>query len=194
MKKHIIAIVFLCIALPHAHAQQWLDALKGIATQAIDSATGGKLTQIAIVGEWHYAAPATKLSSNDTLTSLGGSAISSVVNGKIEDIATKIGIKEGLCSITFNNDNTFSMPIAKKAIDGQYTFDAATHEIVLTIGKFANIKGKAYINGEELQLLFPTEKFMDFIIALGSKVSALKSVTSLLEKYDNIELGLAFKK
>lgn len=194
MKKSLIAIVFLCIALQNVQAQQWLDALKGIATQAIDSATGGKLTQVAIVGTWNYSAPATKLSSDDMLTSLGGSAISSMVNGKIEDIAAKIGIKEGICSITFNDDNTFSMPIGKKSIDGKYTFDAATHEIMLTIGKFANIKGKAYINGEELQLLFPTEKFMDFVIALGSKVSALKSVTSVLEKYDHIELGLAFKK
>lgn len=194
MKKHIIAIVLLCIAAPHVEAQQWLDALKGIATEAVDKATGGKLTQIAIVGTWNYSSPATKLSSDDTLTALGGSAISSVVNNKIEGLATKIGIKEGVCSITFNDDNTFAMPIVGKSVSGEYQFDASTHEITLTIGKFANIKGKAYISGEELQLLFPTEKFIDFIVSLGSKVSALNSITSILEKYDNIELGLAFKK
>lgn len=194
MKKTAILLIALC-TISTAEAQ-WLDALKKVATEVIDSATDGKLTQIAIVGEWSYKAPAVKLSSDNVVSNIGGSAISATINSKMEDIFEKVGIKEGFCSITFADDDKFTIPIVGKQISGSYTYNNSDHSIVLSIGNSGkiNIKGYAYISGSNLQLLFPANKFADLLIAIGSTVNSLNTITELLKQYDDIYLGFEFAK
>ena len=54
MKRLFITLIAL-FTLTTAQAQ-WLDALKKVATEAIDQATDGKLTQLAVIGSWSYSA------------------------------------------------------------------------------------------------------------------------------------------
>lgn len=196
MKRFFICIFAICAIGTSANAQSWLDALKKVATDAVDSITGGKLTEVAITGSWSYSAPALRLgSSNDTLAALGGQAISSAVGQKLAPMLEGIGIEEGICTITFNSDGTFSLPIKGRTISGKYTFDSATHALKLTIGHFGTeINGFAYISGESLQLMFNVDKFKDLIVSLGSNIDALSSITSIVEQYDDINLGLEFKR
>ena len=56
------------------------------------------------------------------------------------------------------------------------------------------INGYAYISGSQLQLVFSIEKFTKLIVGLGSKVSALSTITSLLQQYENAYLGFEFAK
>ncbi|MBQ7856323.1 MAG: DUF4923 family protein [Alistipes sp.] len=194
MKRLFILLAALCCTAAQAEAQSWLDALKKVATEAVDKATDGKLTEIAILGTWNYSAPAVRLSSDNTLAELGGAALSSTVGDKMRSLVEKVGIKEGFCSITFNNDNTFTMPVKGKSISGTYTYDAATHAVTLSIAKLGDVKGYAYVSGSALQLVFSTEKFSSFIINLGSSISALQSVTNLVKQYQDICLGFEFTK
>lgn len=196
MKRLLICTIAICAVCTTAHAQSWLSALKKVATEAIDSATGGKLTEVAINGTWSYSAPAIRLGdSSNTLAKLGGQAISTAAGDKMASMLEKIGIKSGACSITFNSDGTFSMPIGSRNITGTYTFDNETHAIKLKIGYLGTeVGGYAYISGDSLQLVFNIDKFKDFIVSLGSSIESLASVIAIVQEYDNISLGLEFKK
>ena len=46
----------------------------------------------------------------------------------------------------------------------------------------------------DLLLVFPVTKLVEFATELGSKVSSLATVASLLKKYENVYLGFAFSK
>lgn len=194
MKKLIVLMAVLCATTATVGAQNWLDALKQVATDAIDNATGGQLTAMAIIGTWNYTAPATRLDGGDILSNAGGALASSTINGKLQPIFEKVGIKEGVCSITFNNDGTFSMPTKLKTVEGTYEFDPSTHAITLTVGKVGSFTGYAYISGTNLEIVFPVNKLVDFVTAVGSKISSLKSIVSMLEKVENAYVGFAFAK
>lgn len=194
MKKLILMMAVLCCTTVTVEAQGWLDAVKKVATDAIDSATGGQLTAKAIVGTWNYKAPATRLDGGDILSNAGGALAGSTINAKLQPIFEKVGIREGFCSITFGNDGTFSMPVKSKTIEGTYEFDPSTHAITLTTGKLGSFTGYAYISGTELEIVFSANKLVDFVTAVGSKISSLKTITSMLEKVENAYIGFAFAK
>lgn len=196
MKKLLIIALALCALSQRAGAQGWLDAVKKVATEAADKATGGQLTAKAIIGTWNYSAPAARLDGDSTLSSLSGSLVGSTLGTKMATAFEKVGIREGFCSITFNDDGTFAMPVKGKSISGTYEFDPSTHAITLHIGKssLGSFGGYAYISGSDLQIVFPTDKLMTLLTNFGSKISALSSVTALLEKYDNAYLGFEFEK
>lgn len=192
MRRFFITLLAL-FTISTADAQGWLDALKKVATEAVDKATDGALTQIALVGNWAYSAPAVKLDGEDTLTSLSGSALSATLGTKLESAFSKVGIVKGSCSMTFNSDGTFTMPIKNRNISGTYTYNSEDHSFTMSVGqKKMEIKGFAYISGANLQLVFQINKLTDFLVTIGSNVSSLATVTNLIKQYENIYLGFEF--
>ena len=192
MRRFFITLLAL-FTITTADAQGWLDALKKVATEAVDKATDGALTQIALVGDWAYSAPAVKLDGEDTLTSLSGSALSATLGTKLESAFSKVGIIKGSCSVTFNSDGTFTMPIKNRNISGTYTYNSEDHSFIMSVGqKKMEIKGFAYISGTNLQLVFQINKLTDFLVTIGSNVSSLATVTNLIKQYENIYLGFEF--
>ena len=204
MKKLLIAVVALVATVSTASAQSWGDLLKQVAGSAVteiaDKITNGALSDAALNGTWNYAQPAVKFQSDNILSSLGGSAIESTVTSRLEKAYTYIGIKPGAASFTFNADNTFSASLGlAKNLQGTYEFDTTTHQIKLTFSSgllknFGTVTGYAYISGMELKLVFPVTKLVDMIRTLGSKITYLKSITTLLENYENVYLGFGFAK
>ena len=63
MRRIFITLIALC-TLSTVSAQGWLDKLKKVATETVDKATDGALTQLAVIGSWEYSAPAVKLEIN----------------------------------------------------------------------------------------------------------------------------------
>lgn len=194
MKRLFITLIAL-FTLTTAEAQ-WLDALKKVATEAIDKATDGKLTQMAVIGTWNYTAPAVKLEGDNALSNIGGSAISATVGDKLEQAFTKVGISSGFCSMTFNEDGTYTMPVKGRQIKGTYTYNSSDHSLTLKVGQSGKVevKGYAYISGTNLQIVFPINKLTDFMVAIGSSIKSLNSITKLIEQYENIYLGFEFAK
>lgn len=196
--KRLFSLLILGLSLltvERVSAQSWLDALKGVATEVIDEATGGKLTEMAIAGEWNYKAPGVRMGSSDMLSNLAGSAMETTIETKLASAYEKVGILPDFCKITFTKEDTWSMPIKGHEVTGTYTYDPATHAITLTLAKLgASFTGYAYIDGANLELVFPVNKLIDFVTALGSRISSLSSVSKMLEKYDDVYLGFQFAK
>lgn len=199
MKKFLITLFVLSFAgTANVAAQGWLDALKKVATTAADEATGGKLTQYALVGSWNYSGPGVKFEGEDMLSNLGGAAVETTATSRLEKAYQMVGIKPGACAFTFAKDDTFSATMGKRTLTGTYEFDASTHVITLHFAKgkinLGSIPGRAYISGTELQLVFPVTNLVEMVTKLGSKISSLESITTLLAKYKNVYVGLAFDK
>lgn len=194
MKKIVLMIAAAAFFAVPASAQSWLDAVKKVAADVVDEATGGKLTEAAIVATWEYKAPAVRLDGDDALGSVSGALAGSAVDSKMKSAFETVGIKEGFCSITFEKDGTFTMPVKSKKISGTYVFDPSDHSIKLDTGKMGAFTGYAYISGLDLQIVFPADKLVGFVSLLGSKVSALSSVTALLSRYENAYMGFAFSR
>lgn len=198
MKTLLLSAVALLVAASAA-AQDWKDALKKIATTAVDEATDGKLTEYALAGTWNYTGPGVKFEGEDIASELGGAALETTVTGQLEKAYDLIGLRPGAGSFTFGeSDGNFSAQLGSHELSGTYDYDASTHVVTLHFAKgkldLGSIEGHAYISGQQLQLVFPITKLVDLITRLGSRISALESTAKLLEKYENVYLGFAFTK
>lgn len=197
-KKLLIAFAVLLTAVPAA-AQNWKDALKKIATTAVDEATDGKLTQYALAGTWNYTGPGVKFEGEDMVSDLGAAALESTIVEKLEKAYALAGIQSGAGSFTFEKaDSTFTAVLGKHELAGTYDYNADTHVVTLHFakGKFnlGSVEGHAFISGSDLLLVFPITKLVNLVTTLGSKISSLSTVVALLEKYENVYLGFAFSK
>ena len=200
MKKFLIlAVAALTLTTTNVQAQNWLNSLKSAATTAIDKVTGGKLTANALYNTWSYNQPGIKLSSStNALSDIAGSAATATLQAKMATYYEKVGIKPGACSFVFKEDGTFTSTFGQKTSGGTFTFNAETNQITL---KYDNgllalgaINAYAYINGSNLQLLFPMDKLLTLLTSLGSASNQLSTITSLLDNYDSVKIGFEFSK
>ena len=198
MKKIVVLFIALATFTVNANAQNFLDALKGAATTLIDKATDGKATELMLPGTWSYQEPAIKLVSDNALADAAANAAMSSMETKLQKAYNYAGIKPGSCTYTFNTDGTFTAVLGKRNLSGTYTYDASTHAIELKysskIFNLGTTKGYAYLNGNTLDLVFDCSGLVQFLTKLGSKVSALNSITSLFANYDQMMVGYNFTK
>ena len=198
MKKviAIVGVMFLCMT--SLSAQSLGDLLKGAATSIIDNVTGGKATEVMLPGTWNYVSPAVRLQSDDALASALANAAVTGMETKLQNAYNYVGIKPGVCKFTYNTDNTFSMVLGKRTLTGTYTFDASTHKIVMEFSskllKLGSMTGYAYIDGENMDVVFDCSKLFDFLVKLGSKVSILNSIAKFAENYDGMMIGFSLER
>ncbi len=195
----ILAIAALTLTTTNVQAQNWLNALKGLATSAIDKVTGGKLTANALYATWSYNQPGIKLSSStNALSDITATAATSTLQTKMATYYEKVGIKAGACSFTFNQDGTFTSTFGQKTATGTFTFNAETNQLALkydsSLLALGAINAYAYINGSNLQLLFPMDKLLTLLTTLGSASSQLSTITTMLKSYDSVKIGFEFSK
>jgi hypothetical protein len=104
----------------------------------------------------------------------------------------------GACTFTFNSDDTFSMVLGKRTLTGKYIYEASTHKITLEFAtsllKLGSMTGYAYIDGQDMDIVFDCNKLYNFLTKLGSKVSALGGIMKITESYDGMMLGFSLSK
>ena len=200
MKKFLILTVLaVTLTSTQVQAQSWLDALKSVATSTIDKLTGGKLTANLIYGTWNYSQPGIKLSSSsNTLSDLTATAAVSTLQQKMATYYEMVGIKPGACKFSFKDDGTFTSTFGQKVLSGTFTFNAESNQLTLNYNnsllKLGNINTYAYLNGSNLQILFPMDKLLTLLSTLGSASDKLSTITSLLKNYDSVKVGFEFSK
>ena len=200
MKKFLILTVLaVTLTSTQVQAQSWLDALKSVATSTIDKLTGGKLTANLIYGTWNYSQPGIKLSSSsNTLSDLTATAAVSTLQQKMATYYEMVGIKPGACEFSFKDDGTFTSTFGQKVLSGTFTFNAESNQLTLNYNnsllKLESINTYAYLNGSNLQILFPMDKLLTLLSTLGSASDKLSTITSLLKNYDSVKVGFEFSK
>lgn len=196
-------MLHLTLGLPESRAQNWLEALKKTATTAVDDATGGKLTELALYGTWTYARPSVRFEGTDAASDFSGSLVETLLVDQLAKLYAKAGIEAGKGTLRFEKQGAgFTATAGENALSGTYDFDAATHAITFhtkgpgtgTGSGAVSLTSHAYLSGGELTIVFPVTRLVEMVREAGNEVESLMPAASLLAQYENAYVGFAFSK
>ena len=198
MKKSFLSIAFMAVFLlmaTNSQAQSWKDLLNKDNISKVVNAITGTPETIDMTGTWNYKGSAVEFESENLLMKAGAVAATMAEN-KLNEQLSKIGIKDGQMSFTFNADSTFTSTVGKKTLKGTYSYNASTKQVDLKYLKLLNLHAKVNCSSSSLELLFNSDKLLKLMAFIGSKSSstALKTVSSLAENYDGMMLGFQLSK
>ncbi len=199
MKKSVLSLALMAISLfttTTIQAQSWTDLFNKDNISKVVSAVTGKTEAINMIGTWTYRGSAVEFESDNLLMQAGGAAASAIAESKMNEQLSKIGIKDGQMSFTFNADSTFTSTVGKKKMSGTYSYNAKTKQVNLTYLRLLNMNAKVNCSSGSMELLFNSDKLLKIMAFLGSKSSsaALKTVSSLADQYDGMMLGFDLRK
>lgn len=197
--KSLLAVVAFTFAAS-ANAQSLSDVLNAVKQTAV-KATGATISEKTLAGTWKYQSPAIEFESADVLKSLGGSALSSKINSRMEGVFTKVGLKKNVATFTFNSDKTFKYYVSSKNTgSGTWELKGSTLTLSYTtyLKKKRTVTGTVSYDGTNMELLLDANKLMDFINSVGTAASkystTINSLNTLIGSYDGMKVGLKFKK
>ena len=180
-------------------ASSTASSAAGILGNVLSSVLGASssISQSDLVGTWNYTGADCVFESENLLAKAGGAVAASKIEDQLNTQLAKVGIKKGVCSYTFNKDNTYTATIGGKTVSGNYTLDSKNKTIKMTyllgIGSMTAHVAKS---GNTLSLLMESDKLLTVvkgISALG-KSSALSTVSSVLGNYDGMMVGMKLSK
>lgn len=205
--KAVLLMALACSANT-AHAQL-SDILSNVASKVQSSSNGSsnvlsalgniitsKLipTSSQIVGTWAYQEPAVMFTSSNALKSTASSVITKQIENKLQTYLDKAGIKKGNMSITFESDKTFYVSKGgKKVATGTYTM--SNSEVSLTFkGRKTPCKMTPQLDNGTLVVVTDLTKLKTFLEGIGSNVSQLSTLTSLMKSMDGMKVGIRLSK
>lgn len=155
-------------------------------------------TQANLVGTWNYKGSDCKFESENFLKQAGGEIAASTLENKLDGIFVKIGIKEGSCSFTFNEDGSYAASFGGRTLQGTYTFDEATGKLSM-VGLLGLTKSEATLthsSSTNISLLYDADKLLSMVTTLSSLTgsSTIGTLTSLLSSYDGVKIGFELTK
>ena len=157
----------------------------------------GNTTAVSLPGNWSYQGAALALGSDNVVSNLAGTAVSSGLESKIDSYLTKIGIAPGAMTFTFNEDLTFVCTIKNIPISGTWKTLNDGDTVQLQFGKtmkFLNLTGSLKATATGCEILFESNKFLSFLKTALKYVASMSSTastfTSLTENYKDLKLGI----
>jgi hypothetical protein len=187
-------MVALCAILftSQAQAQSTLQNLLG---KVVSSVTGSSTT-VDLTGTWTYTGSAVEFESTNLLKQAGGTVASSALQKKLDTQLSKVGIKSGKVTFTFNSDNTFTSTVGSRTFSGTYSYDSSSKALTLTYAGLASYTATVNYSTTQMELLFDSSKMLSIVSALGSSSSnsTLSTISSLAGSYDGMKTGLTLKK
>ena len=162
----------------------------------LGSVLASNITEQTFIGTWTYQAPECRFESESLLAKAGGEVMANTIEKKLDTYLSKVGIKKGVTSYTFNEDKTFSIQTSGRTVStGTYTYDKSTKTLQLkgTLG-LMNQSCLVGMDGTNLCLLYDADKLLTGINAIGSLLGKnsglIGSVGSLLgNSYQGMKLG-----
>lgn len=210
MKKVMLTLAVALSFAGAASAQSLLGGLLGgKASNTISNIVNGLAgtvysAPVSLNGTYTYNGVAVGLGSSEggVLSNIGGSAVASGIESKIDAQLAKVGIKPGAMTWTFNSeDNTFALGVMGISIPGTYKVGDGENTVTLTFGKkfqYLSMTGTLKSTSSGAEMLFQANKALAFLKKVASVVgqasSEVAAVTKLAEGYDNFKLGVKLAK
>ena len=199
MKKNILFIAWVALFslfASNSQAQSLKDLLNKDNISKVVNAITGTPETIDMTGTWTYSGSAVEFESDNLLMKAGGAAAATMAENKLNEQLSKIGIKDGQMSFTFNADSTFVSTLGKRKLNGTYSYDAGTQMLHLRYMKLIPMNAKVNYTTQQMDLLFEADKLLKLITFLSSKSSSatLKAISSLADSYDGMMLGYELKR
>lgn len=155
------------------------------------------LSEKKLAGTWNYTGADCAFESENFLAKAGGAVAAQKINSELNTQLAKVGIKQGSCSFTFNEDKTYSATIGGRHISGEYTLDATHKTVKMTyLGGLGSMTPHIALKGGKLSLLLDSDKLLNLVktISALSNNSSIKTVSTLLGNYDGMYIGIQLQK
>ena len=218
MKKNllILSVVLFCILLSSCNAYNYQKNTKTDASSLIDNAISGNTSQTTtdllgrvlsyllngnsitkdnIIGTWTYSSPKVIFESENILAKIGSEVASDKIEKTLGDQLSRIGFTQGKTSLSFKEDNTCSFTYGSRTYPGTYKFDTSTNKLTITgaLG-VGTVKCTACKNGNELYMLFDSDKVLSILTALSNSSLGNSTASSVLDNYKGLKLGWSMTK
>ena len=217
MKKNMlkVAVVALGMMLCSNANAQLSDILKNAAGTAIDKATGSstagnvaadiignllgtsKVSDKSLVGTWTSSQPCVAFESENVLTSLGSSVVSSKVESTMKNGLTKVGFTSGKVVMTLKEDKTGVIKYNGKAVDVNWAVNDTNLKLTFPLLN-QGVTMNAKLSGSELQLAMKSDKLLALLNAItqtaGKVNSQLGTLNTLTKNVKGMYMGLKFTK
>ena len=218
MKKNllILSVVLFCILLSSCNAYNYQKNTKTDASSLIDNAISGNTSQTTtdlwgrvlsyllngnsitkdnIIGTWIYSSPKVIFESENILAKIGSEVASDKIEKTLGDQLSRIGFTQGKTSLSFKEDNTCSFTYGSRTYPGTYKFDTSTNKLTITgaLG-VGTVKCTACKNGNELYMLFDSDKVLSILTALSNSSLGNSTASSVLGNYKGLKLGWSMTK
>ena len=210
--KKLVSIVALAVAFTvSANAQSMLGNFLGTLTSSdtasnvLNALTGTVYSApISLNGTYTYNGSAISASSSEggIVANLAGTAVTSGLEAKADEILAKVGIVPGAMKFTFNNtDETFVLNVGSISLPGTYKVGEGEKTVTLTFGKtlkFFCMTGNLESSLNGARMVFPANAAVNFLKKLTSKLgessSSLSAISKLADGYDNFKVGFKLSK
>ena len=151
-------------------------------------------TEKQIIGTWSYQEPAVMFTSDNALKSTAGTLASASIEKKLQTYFSKVGIKKGNLTITFDEQKNFSIKKGTKSVrTGTYAISGST--VTLTFkGKTKPCRITPQLDNGSLVMVMDATSLKNFMSGIASYVSSLSTVTSVLNAYDGMKVGIRLSK
>lgn len=155
------------------------------------------LSQSDLVGTWSYSSSNCVFESENLLAKAGGAIAANKIESELNTQLAKVGIKEGACSFTFNKDNTYTATIGGRTLQGSYTLDTKNKKIKMTyLAGLASMTPRITKQGNKVNLLIESSKLLTLMkgASVLAKGTSLSGISSILNNYEGMYIGLQLKK
>ena len=155
------------------------------------------LKQADILGTWNYTSADCVFETENLLMKAGGEVAASKIEEKINGTLGKFGLSSVKCTFTFNSNNTYSATIGGRTIQGTYVLDTENKKITMTyLNGLGTMTPQIVKSGNKLSLLFNADKLLKLLTTVSalSGNSTMNSLSSLLESYDGLLIGMELQK
>lgn len=167
--------------------------ISGILNSVLNSFS--TVSEDKLVGTWNFKGSAFVFESDNALATLGSDAVAKQVASKVDTYLAKVGVKEGACTMVFNEDGTCIFNVGQRGLNGTYTYDPSTKELAFAFGV---VKTKAYVVSDSgnINIVFQSNGLLKILKAVcsASSKSTLKMLNTLLQNYDGLRVGMSFSK
>ena len=170
----------------------------GLFGNILSSFLGNKaVTEEDLYGTWKYTGTDCVFETENLLKKAGGAVAANKIESEINDQLSKVGIKPGACTFTFNKDKTFKANVGGRNLSGTYALDSKNKTIKFTtlFGLGSMTANVAKSNGK-ISLLFDSDRLLKLAALLGSASgnTTLSTLSKLAGSYDGMKLGLQMEK
>ena len=191
----------LCLMLTLAASSQAQDLksiLSTVASKVSDAVSSTTASSFSIVGTWTYSGLDCQFESDNLLAKAGGAVASNTVESKMEEVMEKLGFTDG-CTYVFDDSGSYTTTVNGKSTSGTYTYDSDAGTLKLTSKLKVSFTCTVDISSSsKFSMLFDADKLMSLAktaTSLASSTSSsISTISSLLENYDGLQLGVVLEK
>lgn len=207
MKRTLVTLAAAMLAAVsyNAQAQSLTDLLKGTkvgdVVDAVTNVVGAATNTLSLPGTWIYKGAAVDLKSDNTLSNLAGTAVTSGVETKINNAFEKVGLKEGAVTFVFNDGMSFSCTIFGKTLNGTWKQNTDENKLTLQFGqtmKYLSMTGYYKTTTSSCEILFDANRFLSFLKSalslVGKSSSTVGAISGISNNYDGMRLGFKLEK